>query len=392
MKVIRNLCRILLGFVFMFSGFVKAVDPLGSQYKFTDYFLAFGVEFFVPAALIFGFILFTIEFVLGVAFVFNIRIKQMSWVMLLFMTFFTILTFVLALTNAVSDCGCFGDAIVLSNWATFYKNIVLMVFVLVVFFTRKKFVNKTHPLFQLIIVLLGLGISVGVGSYALRHLPPIDFMPWSKGTLISEKILPTPEIAEIKLVYKNTETGEMLEYTSKTLPWQDTVFFKKLEFVDQKKTIIQEYKDAPIHDFIIDDQDQNSHNLEIIGNPEWQFILVCYDLDEASRKAFAGINALATDCIKDSISFVCLTGSDWQKVAAFRNELKTGFEFYTVDETALKSVVRSNPGLILLRDGVVVDKWAWRDIPAYSEFKENQTDYLNLVKGVKTDSIQTAKP
>lgn len=391
MKFFRNFCRVFLGLVFMFSGFVKAVDPLGSQYKFTDYFLAFGWDFFIPGALAFGFILFTIEFFLGVSFLFNIRIKQLSWLMLLFMVFFTGLTLVLAITDAVTDCGCFGDAIVMTNWQTFFKNIVLMVPTLVVFFTRKKFVNRVPAFLQLLIAAAGLAVAIGIGICSLRHLPLIDFMPWKKGTVISKQVLPTPEIAEIKLIYKNKETGEMLEYTSKTLPWQDSVFFRKLEFVDQKKNILQEYKEAPIHDFIIDDQEKNPHNQDIIGNPEWQFMLVCYDLDLTSRKAFTAINPLAQACAKDSISFVCLTGSDWLKIASFKIELKTGFDFYTVDETALKSVVRSNPGLVLLRDGVVVDKWAWRDIPTYEEFKGQQPAYLEMVKQIKADSTANAK-
>jgi uncharacterized membrane protein YphA (DoxX/SURF4 family) len=392
MKVVRNICRILIGLVFIFSGFVKAVDPLGSQFKFTDYFLAFGMDAFIPGALVFGFILFTMEFFLGFVFIFNIKVKQFSWLMMLFMLFFTVLTFILAKTNAVSDCGCFGDAIVMTNWETFFKNLVLITLALVVFFTRKNFVNKSHPLFQGILVMIGFAIIIGVGVYSLRHLPLIDFMPWKKGTQISQKILPTPEIAEITLVYKNKETGEMLEYTSKTLPWQDTVFFKKLEFVDQKKKVIQEFKDAPIHDFIIDDIDKTAHNQEIIGNPGWQFILVCYDLDETSKDNFSAINALAASCAKDSISFVGLSGSDWQKIDYFRHDVKATFDYFTVDETALKSVVRSNPGLVLLNNGVVVDKWAWRDIPTYDAFKAKQADYLEMVKEVTATSKPQAKP
>ncbi len=386
MKVVRNICRILIGLVFMFSGFVKAVDPLGSQYKFTDYFQAFGMEVFIPGALVFGFILFTMEFFLGFCFFFNIKIKQMSWLMMLFMLFFTVLTLVLAITDAVTDCGCFGDAIVLSNWATFYKNLIFIVLALIVFLTRKQFVNKFHPLFLGILAVVGFSFILTIGIYSIRHLPIIDFMPWKKGVLISKQILPTPEIAEIKLVYKNKETGELLEYTSKTLPWKDSVFFSKLEFVDQKKKVIQAYKDAPIHDFIIDDINKTSQNETIIGNPSWQFMLVCYDLDQTSREKFTDINALAAACAKDSISFVGLSGSDWTKIDYLRHEVKALFEYYTVDETALKSVVRSNPGLVLLYDGVVVDKWAWRDIPTYEEFKANQAEYLELVKKVKTEA------
>jgi triosephosphate isomerase len=167
------------------------------------------------------------------------------------------------------------------------------------------------------------------------------------------------------------------------LPWQDTAFFKKLEFVDQKKTVIQEFKEAPIHDFIIDDIDKTSHNQEIIGNPNWQFILVSYDLDETNKDAYTDLNALAKACKADSISFIGLSGSDWTKIDYFRLEIKAEFDFYTADGTALKTLVRANPGLLLLKEGIVVDKWAWRDVPTYDEFKADQADYMKFIEEVK---------
>lgn len=387
MKVFRTLCRILLGLVFVFSGFVKAVDPLGSQYKFTDYFLAFGWDFFIPGALAFGFLLFTVELFLGFAFVFNIRIRQLSWLMLAFMLFFTGLTLWLAVTNKVSDCGCFGDAIVMTNWETFWKNIILMVPTLVVFFTRKKFVNRMNPRVQLSIAVIALAIPVCIGVYGLRHLPLLDFMPWKKGAVISRQVLPTPEKAEIKLVYRNKETGEMLEYTAETLPWKDSVFFAKLEFVDQKKVILQEYIEAPIHDFIIDDRDKNSFNDSIIGNRNWQFIIVSYNLEKASEKGFEAMNAFAQQCASAKVDIACFTGSGWDQIDAFNLRMKTACPWYTVDPTALKSVVRSNPGLILLKDGVVADKWAWRDVPEFAEFQQQQAEYLNLISEAKKDTL-----
>jgi len=340
----------------------------------------------VPAALTFGMILFIIEFFLGVTFLFNIKIKQVSWLMLLFMVFFFILTLVLAITDAVTDCGCFGDAIVLTNWQTFFKNIVLIILVLIVFFNRKKFVNKTNPIVQGLIVAIGLAFILWVSIYSIRHLPLVDFMPWNKGSVIAKQVVPQQEIAEIFLVYKNKETGQVMEYTTKTLPYKDTVLWKKLEFVDQKKKVIQPFKEAPIHDFSIDDENKISHNAEFIANPSWQFLLVSYDLDGTRKDCFDRINAFAEQCTKDSISFIGLTGSDWTRIDYFRHDVMAKFNYYSVDGTALKSVVRSNPGLVLLKDGVVLDKWAWRDIPTYAKFKEQQSEYclsLNDIKNKK---------
>jgi hypothetical protein len=353
------------------------------MYKFKEYFEAFGMDAFAGMALTFGVLLFLCEFLLGFSFLFNVKIKFTSWLMLLFMLFFTVLTFILAIKNPVSDCGCFGDAITLTNWGTFYKNIVLMALTLIVFLQRKKFVNKFADTGQFSILVIGAVIILGVAVYSYNHLPLIDFMPWKKGAIIAKQILPQNEIAEIKLIYKNTETGEMLEYTSKTLPWQDSVFFKKLVFVEQKKKIIQEYKEAPIHDFMIDDAEKNERNVEIIGNPNYQFLFVSHDLGKANRDIFPKLNEFYDQCLKDSISMVALCGSAFTEIDIFRHDNKANFPFFTVDETALKSVVRSNPGLVLLKDGVVLDKWHYHDFPTYEEFKSNMPKYEALLKKVK---------
>ena len=383
-----TVARVLLGLVFIFSGFVKAVDPLGSMYKFQDYFQAFGMEWMIPGALYLGFALFCLEFILGFSFLFNIKMKFFSWIMLLFMTFFFILTFFLALKNPVSDCGCFGDAIILTNWETFYKNIGLMIFALIALAGSKKIKNRYPNVTQYGIVFIGLAIILWVSVYSYRHLPMLDFMPWKIGNRISEKVVAQEEIADINLVYKHKETGEIKKWTSKTLPWQDTAYFKQFEFVDQEKKIIQEYKPAPIHDFMVDDVNKANHNAEIIGNPGYQFLLISHDITKAEKSVFSLLNVFYEQCLKDTIGFAALCGSDFQTIDYFRHDVKADYEFYTVDETALKSVVRSNPGLVLLKNGVVVDKWAWRDFPNYKEFKEYLPKYekqLAKLPATKTD-------
>jgi len=384
-----TVARVLLGLVFIFSGFVKAVDPMGSMYKFHDYFQAFGMEWMIPVSLYLGFLLFCLEFILGFSFLFNIKMKFFSWIMLLFMSFFFILTFVLAIKNPVSDCGCFGDAIILTNWETFYKNIGLMIFALIALAGSKKIKNRYPNVTQYGIVLIGLSIVLWISVYSYRHLPMLDFMPWKIGNRISEKVVAQEEKADITLLYKNKETGETLEYTTKTLPWQDTVFFKKLEFIDQKKKIIQEYRPAPIHDFMLDDANKANHNAEIIGNPGYQFLLVSHDITKAEKSVFTLLNVFYEQCLKDTIGFAALCGSDFQTIDYFRHDVKADYEFYTVDETALKSVVRSNPGLVLLKNGVVIDKWAWRDFPNYKEFKEYMPKYEKQL--AKLPATKTAK-
>jgi hypothetical protein len=378
--------RVLLGLVFIFSGFVKAVDPLGSMYKFHDYFDAFGMPWLQSISLALGFLLFALEFILGFVFLFNVRLKFFSWLMLLFMTFFFILTLVLGITNPVTDCGCFGDALIMTNWETFYKNIALMIFTLIIFHARKKLNNRFPAVTQNSIVGLGLIIILGISLYSYRYLPIIDFMPWAVGNKISDKLVAQEEIAEITLIYKNKETGQLLEYTSKTLPWQDTVLFKKLEFVEQKKKVIREYKPAPIHDFMIDDADKVNHNKEVIANPGYQFLLVCYDLSKAERSVFEGLNTFYGACEKDTIGFAALCGSDFDSMNKFAMQYHANYSFYGVDATALKSVVRSNPGLVLLKNGVVLDKWSWRCFPSYKKFKSNIPEYEKHLAKVLANS------
>jgi uncharacterized membrane protein YphA (DoxX/SURF4 family) len=370
MRTLRIFCRTIVGLVFIFSGFVKGVDPLGSVYKFQEYFEAYHTEWLSSLSLFLAVFLCAVEFTIGVMLVFGVKPKLSAWLAFIMMFFFTGLTLLSAINNPVSDCGCFGDAIKLTNWETFYKNIVLIILTLVLLLTNK-FAKPAFSLKnEITIIILGIGVIVFSSIYSLRHLPIIDFLPWKVGNKISEQVIPTPEKSEVFLVYKDKKTGEKFEYTAKTLPWQDSVKMASIEFVEQKKKITQPFKEAPIHDFIIADADGNIVTDQIVANPGYQFILVAYDLNATTKGAYADINKFVEGCDKDSISFVGLTGSIAETVEAFRQEQQTLYPFHNVDETALKTMIRSNPGLLLLKDGVVLAKWGWRDIPEYSKVKE----------------------
>ena len=186
MKLLRNICRILVGIVFIYSGFVKGVDPLGSDYKFTDYFNAFGMSWMGFSTLFFSFLLSMADFLIGICLFLNIKIKTAAWGAILFMGFFTPLTLILAIKNPVTDCGCFGDALILTNWETFWKNIILLAMTLVIFYTRDKY----KPIFNFLeqtVVLVGTVIFMFcVQWYSFRHLPIVDFRPYAIGKNISE--------------------------------------------------------------------------------------------------------------------------------------------------------------------------------------------------------------
>ena len=382
MKTLRISSRTLVGLVFMFSGFVKGVDPLGSVYKFKEYFEVYGMEWLNPLALTLAILLCAVEFTIGIMLVFGVKPKLSSWLAFVMMFFFTVLTLISAINNPVSDCGCFGDAIKLTNWHTFYKNAILIALVLFLLLTNKFSKSAFNLKNEISIIILGAGIIVFVSVYCLRHLPLIDSfpfrkelglwkeLPWKVGDKISEQVVPTAEKSEVFLIYKDKKTGQLYEYTSKTLPYQDSVKWASIEFVDQKKKIVQPYKEAPIHDFIINDENGTVLTENIVANPGYQFILVAYDLSKTKKKSFININEFVKGCDKDSISFAGLSGSNYQMIDAFRHDVQAMFPFYIVDETALKTMIRSNPGLLLLKNGGVLAKWGWRDIPEYTAVKE----------------------
>ena len=370
MKTLRIIIKTLVGLVFMFSGFVKGVDPLGLTYKLNEYFIAYNIQWLTPLALTIAIILCVLGFLIGLMLVFGVKPKLSSWLAFIMMFFFTILTLLSAIYSPVSDCGCFGDAIKLSNWDTFYKNVVLIIFTIFLILSLKKAKSIFTPKNEIGIIILGAGVLFFISIYSLRHLPIIDFLPWKVGNKISEQVVATPEKADVFLIYKDKKTGQTFEYTSKTLPWQDSVKMASIEFVDQKKKIIEPYKEAPIHDFVINDEAGNIITDKIVANPNFQFILVAYDLGKTEKKSFTEINKFVAGCDIDSISFAGISGSNFEMIDAFRHDVQAMFPIYIVDETALKSMVRANPGLLLLKNGVVLAKWHWRDIPEYKDVKE----------------------
>ena len=370
MKTANLISRLIVGVVFIFSGFVKAIDPLGSVYKFNDYFEAFGIPWMSPLSLFLSIGMSGLEFIIGFSIFFGLRTRLASWGALLFMIFFTPLTLYIALANPVSDCGCFGDALILSNTDTFIKNIFILAAAIIVFVYRKKFKTFLSLKMQWICIGIASIFIVAMSVYCLRHEPIIDFRPWKVGNKIKDYVTPTPEIAEISLLYKNKNTGEIKEYPVNNYPWNDSSWVANWEFVDQKKNIIQEYVKAPISDFVIHDEFQDDLTEGFIGNPDYQFLLFAYDLIITNKQSYPKINEFAELAEKDGYSFIGLTASPFTYIEEFRHEMQTLYPFYLVDEIALKTAIRSNPGIILIKDGVVIAKWAHRDLPKYEVVKE----------------------
>lgn len=364
MNILRNFSRIFAGLVFIFSGFVKGIDPLGTAYKFGDYFLAMKLEWLSGAAVVLAFLMIAAEFIIGWLLLFNIKTRINAWFVLLFMLLFTPLTLWLAISNKVTDCGCFGDFLVMTNWETFYKNLVIMVFVLILFLTRDRFKNKMASFRQFLLGLVGVVMIMVTMTDAYRHEPRFDFRPFHRGAHISENMLPTPEISEITLVYKNSKTGEEMSFTPQNLPYQDTVLWPLLRdnYVRREVKVIQEFKPAAAA-FEILGPDGQDHSTDIIGFKDFQFIIIMNDVSKASKKGFKRLLPLVKQAEERNIRVIAITGSLYEEVEKFLGEMEAPIEHYSSDVIKLKTVIRANPGLVLMRNGYIIDKWHHNDIP-----------------------------
>ena len=375
MRIMVWLSRILFGVVFVFSGFVKAIDPLGSAYKFQDYFLAFNVEWLYFSALPLAILLSTLEFVIGVAIIFGIHMRYSAWGGLLFMAFFTPLTLYIAITDPVPDCGCFGDAIIISNWDTFYKNVVILAAAILVFIYRNKIKPPWSGKTDHVLIAAITGLIFGVSLYCLTYLPIIDFRPWKIGNDISDLVIPTPEVADIYLIFEHNETGETIEYPANDYPWDDPEWVANWSFKEQRLEIIEPFREAEIDDFYIEDDFGDDLTEFYITYEDYWFMVVAHDLSRTRGRAFTRkITPLAEKATQNGYPLIVLTGSSLDMIDTFRHTHQTPYPFYLSDEIALKTIIRSNPGLLLIKDGVVVHKWPHRHIP---DFETIRSRFLN---------------
>ena len=389
MKYIRFLSRLIVGVVFIFSGFVKAVDPLGSAYKFADYFTAFKLGFLEFLTLPMGIFLSAFELVLGIVLILGYRRRTMFVVLLWFMSFFTLLTLILALFNPVSDCGCFGDALILSNWETFFKNLVLMVFVLILYFSRNKESAGPSAIKEWLVVGSLFVLASLFSFWNYRHLPLIDFRPYDVGTLISEEMeipegMPVDEYVTT-LIYKNRESGKEVAFTMEDYP-KDTL---QWEFVTSESKLLKRGYEPPIHDFAI--MDEFGYDLvdEILSDEGYSLLLISYDLknaDEAAlikAKEWSQLEIFASD-----FSFYAVSATTTAEVESISEQLDLGYPFLAGDEIMLKTIVRSNPGFMLLRNGAILGKWAFRDFPHLEELDPDWPELLGNASAPMDEETQ----
>lgn len=356
------MCRFILAVVFIFSGFVKAIDPLGTQYKIQDYLDAFGWTNFIPDVfpLIASFVLGWFEFCLGVYLFFGIRRRLAPRTMVVVMSVMTPLTLWLAVTNPVSDCGCFGDAVTLSNWETFGKNVLLWVMAIFLLIHRRRIFPLVTVRLDWLIALYSSVYIFCVIVYSYQNLPLFDFRPYHIGADIKAgmSIPEGKEPTEFETRFILQKNGEEKEFTLENYP--DSTW----TFVDSKTVVKKAGYEPPVQDFaIINLEDGEDLTDRILSDENYFFLMVAHQLQQADDSAFDLINDLYDYCLTHDYGFYCLTSSSEEDIHTWIENTGAEYPFATMDNITLKTIVRSNPGLLLLKKGVVINKWSANDWP-----------------------------
>lgn len=360
MKILAQISRVVVGFLFIFSGLIKLNDPIGTQYKLEEYFEVFAADLpafhdsflsLVPLALYFSVFLCTAEVVLGIALLVAYKPRTISWMLLAIILFFTFLTFYSAYFNKVTDCGCFGAAIKLTPWTSFGKDVFLLILILIIVFYRKKF--KSYP--TGIIVVISTIASLAIAVYSLRHLPILDLLPYRVGASIPAQMKPSEPLRYQYVFEKNGKTLEFEKYPSDT-----TLIFKEM-------IVINEDAKPKITDYKVWNDAGDFTESTFQGR---KLFLIIKNLDDINTAALPDINKLINHVKGKGIEPVILTSGSGEQIEKFLNQHQLTAPYYYVDATVLKTISRSNPGLWLLKDGIVKGKWHYNDTPSAEEVLE----------------------
>jgi uncharacterized membrane protein YphA (DoxX/SURF4 family) len=388
MNIIRNIARLLIAAVFIFAGFVKLVDPLGLTYKFGDYFEAFHLGLLTPIALILSILMSAAELLIGLNLLLKIRMKETSWALLIFMLFFTLLTFFIALTDPVKDCGCFGDALILTNWQTFFKNIIFLIPTLIVFNQRNHFIQVFSGPIQWSLTLILFVGNILLSVYFLHHLPLIDFRPYKIGTHIPSAMeipegMPVDEY-ETVLVYQKNGISREFTLQAEEQPWNDSTW----TWVETKNVLVKEGYKPPIHDFSLTSMKGVDITSEVLDDPGYSFLVIAYDLEKSSVKGLQELKRFTDLAVEYGYHVYGMSASTDDVIQKITRPMGYHFEFYTADDITLKTMIRSNPGLMLIKDGVIFGKWSFRDLPEEELLKKQmESETISELNSLRNNAV-----
>lgn len=360
----------MLAAVFIFSGFVKGVDPWGTAIKLEEYFQAFGVDFLSGWSIGFSIALSGFEMFLGLILLFGIRLRITLPLMGVVMGAFTVVTLILAITDPISDCGCFGDAIKLTNWQTFSKNMALLAIALLLWIFGRRQVDKSlseeKTIIEWSLGLLFMLSAIGVGIYSFRHLPIIDFLPFKIGVHIPTQMLGDTGESTTTLIYRDKISGVEREFSLDDTEWQDTL---KWEFVDTRIVENVAGVKPTITEFSIFDS-AGDHAQQLLASEQEVFIVTLSStsmLESLSEKCVKNIESMVKYVAQHNHNAILVTTSPLPS----DGKIKIGgvdLTSYNIDGTTLKTLIRANVGLVIIKEGTIIAKWNCRDIPDMNRF------------------------
>ena len=359
MRYVIGIVRIFVGILFIISGFIKLNDPVGFSFKLEEYFSqgVLDLPVFMPYALAISILVVIVEVLLGVMLILGIKVKFTVWSLLGMIVFFTFLTFYSAYFNKVTDCGCFGDAIKLTPWESFTKDVVLLVLILLLFFGQKYITPLFRPFITKIILVGSILFSIGYVYYVLNHLPVIDFRPYEVGKNIEDG-MNVPEGAPkaiFEYAWKFKVNGE-----EKTIITNGDYPSVDGEFIGVETEEIQKGYEPPVHDFTIE-QEGEDYAETLLQEPKLVAVIV-YDLRKSNKDVFSEIKDVADEAIKNGYKVIGMSASGPDQTQALTEQYQLNFDFYFTDETTLKTIVRSNPGVLVLEKGTILQKVHYNDL------------------------------
>lgn len=359
MRYLLIFSRLLVGILFIISGLIKLNDPMGFSFKLEEYFSpgVLDLPFLMPYALAIALFVVILEVLLGIMLIIGFRLRLTLWSLLLMILFFTFLTFYSAYFNKVTDCGCFGDAIKLTPWESFTKDIILLFFIVLLFLKREVLVPWVGVKSRRIIFFVSLVACIIFANHVLNHLPVIDFRPYKVGANLEEG-MQVPEDAP-KPIYDyawkfNVDGQEKVVVTRGDYPQVDG------EFIDVETTQVQEGYEPPIHDFTIE-QDGVDMAAELLQEPRL-LMVIAYDLEKSEKEAFEKIKKVTDQALQEGYKVIGMSASDSTAANELRERYDLDLEFYFTDQTTLKTIIRSNPGVMTLRKGTVIQKVHYNDL------------------------------
>lgn len=365
LKILSNICCVLVGVFFIFSGFVKVIDPWGTALKVNEYLSIYGLEWLSPASMAFSIWLCGAELMMGLMLLFRVRTRLISIFALASMCFFTVLTFLSATWIPVEDCGCFGDALKLTPWETFFKNLVVLPMVFIIWYRYRPDRILVFKRSELVLTCLFFSIAMGIGAYCYYHKPLIDFLPYKVGANLYEMVLAQHDTGsedmseeEYVLIYRNKRTGKLREFSIDDKEWQND---KKWEWVETRVENETPTVQTLVSEFSISDFEGNVTE-QILSHRGKVYMICVTNFGRLSKRCAARLRGVVERAEQEDAMVICLTPQPLKYVTHYSFDESRQVRCYNIDATVMKTMLRAENGLVVLDSGVIEGKYNCRSI------------------------------